>query len=62
MKVQTFVGKVSVDALKQMDEHINAWIEKHNAELKFVTQVFGNERHSQHHELEPVVVTSVWYD
>ena len=62
MKVQTFVGKVSVDTLKQMDEHINEWLAKHNAELKYVTQTFGNERHSHHSELEPVVITSVWYD
>jgi hypothetical protein len=62
MRVQTFVGKVSVETLKQMDEYINEWLAKHDTQVKFVTQAFGNERHSHHQELEPVVVTSVWHE
>ena len=31
-------------------------------QVKFIKQVFGSERHSQHHEMEPVVVASVWYE
>ena len=62
MRVQTFVGKVSVETLKQMDEHINEWLAKHDVQVKFIKQVFGSERHSQHHEMEPVVVASVWYE
>ena len=61
MRVETFVGKVSIEGLKQMDEHINEWLGKNHVEPKFITQVFGSERHSHHHELEPVVITSVWY-
>jgi len=61
MRVQTFMGKVSIEGLKQMDEHINDWLTKNQAEPKFINQAFGSERHSHHHELEPVVVVSVWY-
>ncbi|MBI4558771.1 MAG: hypothetical protein HY706_14410 [Candidatus Hydrogenedentes bacterium] len=62
MRIQTFLGKLSVEALRQMDEHINHWLEGHGVEPKMVSQVFGYEHH--HHEggtAEPVVVTSVWY-
>lgn len=61
MQVQTFMGKVGIETLRQMDEHINDWMAKNNIEPKFVTQTFGNERHSHHQELEPVLVTSIWY-
>ena len=61
MQVQTFVGKVGMETLKQMDDHINEWLERHKVEPKIINQVFGNERHSHHHELEPVLITSIWY-
>ena len=62
MRVQTFMGKLSVDALRQMDEQINDWLDKHKVQPRFVTQAFGNERHCQPPEFEPVLVTSVWYE
>jgi hypothetical protein len=61
MQVQTFVGKVSIETLRQMDEHINDWMAKNKIEPKMINQVFGNERHSHHQETEPVLVTSIWY-
>jgi len=61
MKIQTFVGKASLDALKQMDEHINDWLAKHNVVPLQIHQVFGYERHHHHTEDEPVLITSVWY-
>lgn len=62
MRVKTFLSKVGVDGLRQMDEDINEWLAKNNVEPRFVTQSCGNERHLQHPELEPVLVTSVWYE
>jgi len=62
MRVKTFVSKVGVDGLRQMDETINAWLDTNKIEPRFVTQTCGNERHSQHPEIDPVLVTSVWYE
>ncbi len=61
MRVQTFLGKVSVEALHQMDEHINHWLETHEVEPRRITQTFGYERTRDGGAQEPVVVTSVWY-
>ena len=61
MRVQTFLGKVSMDALRQMDEHINHWLETHQVEPKMVVQSFGHEKHREAGDEEPVVVMSVWY-
>ncbi|MBI5095152.1 MAG: hypothetical protein HZB26_22290 [Candidatus Hydrogenedentes bacterium] len=61
MRVQTFIGKVTVEALRQMDEHINQWLEAHHVTPARVTQTFGYERHYDGGSQEPVVITSVWY-
>ena len=61
MQVQTFEGKASIEGIKQMDEHINEWLHKNKIEPKFVNQVFGSERHAQHVEPDPVIITSIWY-
>lgn len=61
MRIQTFVGKVGVESLKQMDNHINVWLESHRIESKMVHQCFGYERHHEVGSSEPVIVTSVWY-
>ncbi|HIJ66014.1 MAG TPA: hypothetical protein HPP77_08690 [Candidatus Hydrogenedentes bacterium] len=61
MRVQTFVGKAGVEALRQMDEHINAWLEDNHVEPKFVKQCFGYGRHHDVSSDEPVVLVSVWY-
>ncbi len=61
MRVQTFVSKVGVDTLHEMDEHINKWLELHNVEPKMVTQSCGSEPHRDVQAEEPVVITSIWY-
>ena len=61
MRVQTFLGKVSIEALHQMDEHINQWLEAHHVEPKHIVQTFGYDRHRESGSSQPVVVTSVWY-
>ena len=61
MKIQTFVNKISLDALKQMDDHINDWLAKNGVVPQQVHQVFGYERHHHHTEDEPVLVTCIWY-
>lgn len=60
MKVQTFVGKVQIETVRNMDEHIVHWIEKNKVEPKQINQFFGYERlHAG--DLEPVIITSIWY-
>lgn len=61
MRVQTFVGRLSTEALRQMDEHINQWLESHKVEPRFVTQTFGQQMHREVTAQEPVVITSIWY-
>ena len=61
MRVQTFVGKVGMDSLRQMDQQINHWLKQNNVEPKFVTQTFGYEPHREVNNNEPVIVTSIWY-
>jgi len=61
MRVQTFVGKVSIEGLRQMDDQINQWIEAHNVEPRFTNQTFGCEHHREVLCEEPVVITSIWY-
>jgi hypothetical protein len=61
VRVQTFLSKVSVEALHQMDEHINAWLEEHNVEPKHITQTFSHDTNRQPDRQESVVITSVWY-
>ncbi|MBN2311470.1 MAG: hypothetical protein JXR94_21010 [Candidatus Hydrogenedentes bacterium] len=61
MRVQTFVGKVSIESLRQMDSSINNWLESHKVEPKHIVQTFGYERHREAGVQEPVVITSVWY-
>lgn len=61
MRVQTFVSKIGVDTLHEMDDHINRWIEEHNVEPKLVTQACGNAPARDVQSEEPVVITSIWY-
>ena len=61
MRVQTFVGKVTMESLKAMDEHINQWLAQHNIEPKIVKQSFGYDRPHEAVHQEPVIVITVWY-
>jgi hypothetical protein len=61
MRVQTFVGKLSMEALHQMTEHINDWLAHHNVEPKFIKQSFGYEKPREASREEPVIVITVWY-
>jgi hypothetical protein len=61
MKVQTFLGKVGAESLRQMDENINKWLERTNAEPKMITQSSGTEQHREANSQEFVIITSIWY-
>jgi hypothetical protein len=61
MRVQTFMSRVSVDALHQMDQHINDWLATHEVEPKMVSQSFGQDKARDGGVQEPIVVVSVWY-
>lgn len=60
MKVKTFIAKSNLDGLAQCDGQINAWIERENAQVQFVLQSSGTERHHGQNA-DPIVVTSIWY-
>ena len=61
MRVQTFVGKVAMESLQQLEEHINEWLAHHNVEPKHIKQSFGYEHGQQSGAQEPVVIVTVWY-
>lgn len=61
MRVQTFLSKVNMESLQQMDEHINAWLSHHNVEPKIVKQSFGYERPRDAAQQDPVIIVTVWY-
>lgn len=61
MRVHTFMGKVSMEALHQLDQHINQWLEANQVEPKMVSQSFGLDKAKDGGPQEPVVVISVWY-
>lgn len=61
MRVQTFLGKVSMDSLHQMDQHINQWLEMNHIEPRAIAQTFGYDKPKEGCSIEPVVITSVWY-
>jgi len=61
MRVQTFIGKISIEGLRLMDAHINDWMAANKIEPKKITQCYGLDEHRETMSSEPVVVTSIWY-
>jgi hypothetical protein len=61
VKIQTFISKLTIDALQQMDQNINRWIETKQVTPQMVNQVFGYERPHEGRQDEPVFITSIWY-
>lgn len=62
MKVQTFLGKASMEGLAQMDHHINEWLERNHVTPVHVSQSFGMGRHHDGRGDEPIVITSIWFE
>ncbi len=62
MRAQTFLAKLSMEALQTMDDQINNWLDRTKVVPKMVNQVFGYECHHHHEGEEPVMVVTVWYD
>ena len=62
MRVKTFVTKLSVEAVHDMDGTIGDWIERNGAVLKIVTQTVGEEKGHDGRQAESVLVTSIWYE
>jgi hypothetical protein len=58
MKVQTFIGKISNQGVQQMDEQINAWLNRNGIKTEFVSQTVGSPLASEN---EQVIITSIWY-
>ncbi len=61
MRVRTFAGKVGIEGLKQLDQHVNEWITNDKVDPKQIHQQFGYERHHNTTVEEPVLIISVWY-
>ncbi|MDZ4859707.1 MAG: hypothetical protein SGI88_12060 [Candidatus Hydrogenedentes bacterium] len=61
MRVQTFMGRVSMESLQQLDNHVNEWLAEHNVEPKHIQQSCGYEHARDGNHPEPVVIVTVWY-
>ena len=61
MRVQTFVGKVNMESLQQMEQHVNTWLGEHNVEPRHIKQSFGYEHSREASREEPVLIITVWY-
>ncbi|MEX2016204.1 MAG: hypothetical protein WD873_06155 [Candidatus Hydrogenedentales bacterium] len=61
MQVKSFMTKVTMDAIREMDDSINDWLEKNNIEPKFVTQAIGGDQGRENRPSERLIVISVWY-
>ncbi len=62
MQVQSFIGKVSITGLRQMDHQINEWLGKTTPKVTFVKQSFGTDLHHDGRAREPIVVITLWYE
>ncbi len=62
MRVQSFIGKVSITGLQQMDHQINEWIERNQVKIAMVKQSFGNDIHHDGRGSEPIVVVTIWHE
>jgi hypothetical protein len=62
MRVHTFMGRASMDGLRQMDTTINEWLAARAVRPVMVTQTFGQEHHREGSSNEPALFTSVWYE
>lgn len=61
LKVQTFLGKVNIEGLNQMDAHLNNWLKRTKVKPVQITTNFGHERGKGANE-EPVLIISIWYE
>ncbi len=62
MKVQSFIGKVSIAGLSQMDVQINDWLKRNKVKVVNMCQSFGTDIHHDGRGNEPIIVVSVWYE
>lgn len=62
IKVHSFVGKVGVEGLHQMDQHINDWMKRNKVAPLHIKQSFGSDKHHDGRGAEPILVISIWYE
>ena len=62
MRVQSFIGKVSITGLQQMDHQINEWLDRTGTKPIQIKQSFGTDIHHDGRGREPIVVITIWYE
>jgi hypothetical protein len=62
MKMHTFMGKVNIEGLHQLDNQINQWLQDNPVEVKDVRQSFGMHKHHDGRREEPVLLITLWYE
>lgn len=61
IRMHSFLGKVNIEGLHMMDDHVNEWLKRHQVTPIHIKQSFGSERHHGA-EAEPILVITVWYE
>lgn len=61
LKMHSFMGKVNIEGLHQMDAIINKWLEEHDVEVKEIRQSYALNKHHDGRREEPVIIVTVWY-
>lgn len=62
MKMHTFMGKVNIEGLHQLDSNINDWLKENKPHLVEIRQSFGTHQHHDGRREEPVLLITVWYE
>ena len=62
MRVQSFIGKVSITGLQQMDHQINDWLDRTKIKPLHIKQSFGTDIHHDGRGREPIVVVTIWFE
>ena len=62
MRVQSFIGKVSITGLQQMDHQINDWLDRTKNKPVHIKQSFGTDIHHDGRGREPIVVVTIWFE
>ena len=62
MKMKTFMGKVTPQAVNYLNEHVNEWLDESGAKVWYVESVFGEAPIGMSGAREACLFINVWYN
>ncbi|HOV33645.1 MAG TPA: hypothetical protein PLX23_09810 [Candidatus Hydrogenedens sp.] len=61
MRVQSFIGKASVDGIHQMDNLINEWIKRARPKILLMTQCPCSTSTHDERDKETIIIVTILY-